>query len=93
MPNAKRKRRQNPYDIPRMQISYLSQRQNVFGDMTAEENIQVGAWTSRKDKALVDQNIRQAVEKSDYIYVLELGRNKVDGPKDKFKDLKDILWF
>jgi branched-chain amino acid transport system ATP-binding protein len=28
---------------------------------------------------LVDQNVRQCVRVSDHVYVLELGRNKVDG--------------
>ena len=165
--------RLDSYEICRKGISYISQRQNVFGNLTVEENLQLGAWTIRKDKTLVrkrlqenvnrfpvlaekmknrantlsggqqrmveiarslmidpevlildeptaglaprmakviyeniltlkheegltillvDQNIRQAVEYSDYIYVLELGKNKSDGSKDKFKDLKGILW-
>lgn len=41
---------------------------------------------------LVDQNIRQAVKIADYIYVLELGRNRLDGPREEFSDLKKTLW-
>jgi branched-chain amino acid transport system ATP-binding protein len=41
---------------------------------------------------LVDQNIRQAIEISDYVYVLELGRNRHEGPRDEFDDLKKALW-
>ncbi len=33
---------------------------------------------------LVDQNVRQCVRISDHLYVLELGRNKVDGSTAKF---------
>ncbi len=41
---------------------------------------------------LVDQNIRQAVNVSDYIYVVELGRNKMDGPKEEFEaGLKELI--
>ena len=41
---------------------------------------------------LVDQNIRQAIEIADYVYVLELGRNRLEGPRDEFDDLKKALW-
>lgn len=41
---------------------------------------------------LVDQNIRQAVKISDYVYVLELGRNRFDGPSEEFDDVKKALW-
>ena len=41
---------------------------------------------------LVDQEIRQALKIADYVYVLELGRNRVDGYADEFKDLKKALW-
>ncbi|RPI35289.1 MAG: ABC transporter ATP-binding protein [Chloroflexota bacterium] len=41
---------------------------------------------------LVDQNIRQAIKIADYVYVLELGRNRHDGPREQFDDLKKTLW-
>ena len=41
---------------------------------------------------LVDQEIRQALKIADYVYVLELGRNRVDGYAREFKDLKKALW-
>jgi branched-chain amino acid transport system ATP-binding protein len=41
---------------------------------------------------LVDQEIRQALKVADYVYVLELGRNRVDGPAGEFTDLKKALW-
>jgi len=41
---------------------------------------------------LVDQEIRKALSISDYVYVLELGRNKFDGPADEFTDLEKALW-
>jgi branched-chain amino acid transport system ATP-binding protein len=44
---------------------------------------------------LVDQEIRQALKIADYVYVLELGRNKYEGPVDQFtdpKDLKKAFW-
>lgn len=41
---------------------------------------------------LVDQNIRQAVKIADYIYVLELGKNKTEGSGEAFQTgLKDMI--
>ncbi|MEK9703354.1 MAG: ABC transporter ATP-binding protein, partial [Deltaproteobacteria bacterium] len=37
---------------------------------------------------LVDQEIRQALKIADYVYVLELGRNKFEGPAQQFTDLE-----
>jgi branched-chain amino acid transport system ATP-binding protein len=41
---------------------------------------------------LVDQEIRQALKIADYVYVLELGRNKFEGPVEEFTDLKKAFW-
>jgi len=153
-------------------ISYIPQHQSVFPHMTVEENLELGAWSFRRDSAriqekiaanyerfpilrerrrspagelsggmqrmvelgrvmmtdpqlilvdeptaglavmlardiyellvklkqegvtilLVDQNIRQAIEIADYVYVLELGRNRHEGPREEFDDLKKALW-
>jgi branched-chain amino acid transport system ATP-binding protein len=41
---------------------------------------------------LVDQEIRQALKIADYVYVLELGRNKFEGPAADFSDLEKAFW-
>jgi len=41
---------------------------------------------------LVDQEIRQALKIADYVYVLELGRNRFEGPTEEFTDLKKAFW-
>jgi branched-chain amino acid transport system ATP-binding protein len=41
---------------------------------------------------LVDQEIRQALKIADYVYVLELGRNRYAGPAEEFTDLKKAFW-
>ena len=41
---------------------------------------------------LVDQEIRQALKIADYVYVLELGRNKFEGPAQQFTDLEKAFW-
>jgi branched-chain amino acid transport system ATP-binding protein len=41
---------------------------------------------------LVDQEIRQALKIADYVYVLELGRNKFEGPASDFSDLEKAFW-
>ncbi|MGD2271330.1 MAG: ABC transporter ATP-binding protein [Desulfobacterales bacterium] len=41
---------------------------------------------------MVDQKVRQAFEIADYVYVLELGQNKIDGSKMDFEGgLKDVI--
>ena len=45
---------------------------------------------------LVDQNVVQAIEIADYVYVIEMGRNKIEGSRKDFDaDLKEIIkdWF
>lgn len=41
---------------------------------------------------LVDQEIRQALKIADDVYVLELGRNKFEGPASDFQDLEKAFW-
>jgi branched-chain amino acid transport system ATP-binding protein len=41
---------------------------------------------------LVDQEIRHALKIADYVYVLELGRNKFEGPASDFDDLEKAFW-
>ncbi|MCL1627502.1 MULTISPECIES: branched-chain amino acid ABC transporter ATP-binding protein [Roseinatronobacter] len=153
-------------------LAYIPQQPGVFKDMTVEENLELGAWTFRRDTAqikrkieanyqrfpilrekrkqatgelsggqqrmveigrtlmaepqmllvdeptaglskilaqevydmltglrdegltilLVDQEIRQALKIADYVYVLELGRNKFEGPASEFTDLEKAFW-
>lgn len=41
---------------------------------------------------LVDQEIREALKIADYVYVLELGHNKYEGPVEEFDDLEKAFW-
>ena len=41
---------------------------------------------------LVDQEIRQALRIADFVYILELGRNKFAGPPCDFEDLEKAFW-
>jgi len=159
------------HKLVEMGISYIPQQPGIFRWMTVEENLELGAWTFRRDKArihrklaenyerfpaikdrrrsqagelsggmqrmvelgrtlmtnpkvilvdeptaglakmlskevyqmlvdlrdkdgmtiiLVDQEIRQALKIADYVYVLELGRNKFEGPVEEFSDPQDL---
>lgn len=162
----------NSHQMVEHGVLYIPQHQSVFPFMTVEENLELGAWSYRRDKQrlsekleanyerfpilkdrrrslagelsggmqrmvevgrvlmsdprlilvdeptaglavmlsrdiyqllvrlkeegitilLVDQNIRQAIEIADYVYVLELGRNRHEGPREEFSDLKKALW-
>jgi branched-chain amino acid transport system ATP-binding protein len=154
-----------------MGISYIPQQPGIFRWMAVEENLELGAWTFRNDRArirrkleenyqrfpalkdrrhsqagelsggmqrmvelgrtlmtdpqlilvdeptaglakmlseevyqmlvdlrdkegmtiiLVDQEIRQALKIADYVYVLELGHNKFEGPVEEFADPKNL---
>jgi branched-chain amino acid transport system ATP-binding protein len=154
-------------------ISYIPQQPGIFPWMTVEENLELGAWTFKNDKArikhkieenyerfpilkgrrksqtgqlsggmqrmvevgrtlmtdpklilvdeptaglakllseevyqmltdlrdsegltiiLVDQEIRQALKIADYVYVLELGSNRFEGPVEEFTDLRKAFW-
>jgi branched-chain amino acid transport system ATP-binding protein len=162
-----------PHHLIKLGVSYIPQHSSVFPHMSVEDNLRLGAWTFRRDRArirrrleenyerfpmlrerrkdnagllsggmqrmvevgrtlmtdpklilvdeptaglakmlsaevykmlrdlrdregltiiLVDQEIRQALKIADYVYVLELGRNRVDGPTQEFTDLKKALW-
>ena len=45
-----------------------------------------------KTIVLVDQEIRHALRIADYVYVLELGRNKFDGPVEHFANVEERFW-
>ncbi|MDP4989798.1 MAG: ATP-binding cassette domain-containing protein, partial [Marivita lacus] len=61
----------------------------------AEEVYQMLRDLRDRDKLgilLVDQEIRHALRIADYVYVLELGRNKFEGPPSEFGDLQKAFW-
>ncbi len=63
--------------------------------MLAKEVYSMLTDLARIDKLtilLVDQEIRQALKIADYVYVLELGRNKFEGPASDFDDLEKAFW-
>jgi len=161
-----------PHAMKRRGIGYVPQAANVFPQLTVQENLQIGAWIFRHDRArvdgmleraytafprlkekrrlratvlsggeakmlsvakelvtepslllvdepsaglapriaeqvyerlrevqaagvtilLVDQNITKAVETSDYLYVLEIGRVRREGPRQAFADqLRELI--
>lgn len=55
----------------------------MLTDLTTRDNMTI---------LLVDQEIRQALKIADYVYVLELGRNKFEGPASDFTDLEKAFW-
>ncbi|MDH3667629.1 MAG: ABC transporter ATP-binding protein [Paracoccaceae bacterium] len=63
--------------------------------MLAEEVYEMLTHLTSRDNLtilLVDQEIRQALKIADYVYVLELGRNKFEGPAAEFHDLEKAFW-
>ncbi len=63
--------------------------------MLAEEVYEMlTALTSRDNLTIliVDQEIRQALKIADYVYVLELGKNKFEGAPADFDDLEKAFW-
>ena len=41
---------------------------------------------------LVDQEIRDALKVADYVFILDLGRNRFEGPPSDFSDLEAAFW-
>ena len=62
--------------------------------LAAEVYEMLTALTTRDNLTIliVDQEIRQALKIADYVYVLELGRNKFEGPATDFDDLEKAFW-
>ena len=63
--------------------------------MLAEEVYEMLTVLNSRDNItilIVDQEIRQALKISDYVYVLELGRNKFEGAPADFDDLEKAFW-
>ncbi len=63
--------------------------------MLSEEVYGLLAELATRDRLtilLVDQEIRQALKIADYVYVLELGRNKFEGKAAEFDDLEKAFW-
>lgn len=162
----------SPHEMVNKLVSFIPQQSSVWEHMTVEENLMMGAWLFRKDRArlrlkleenyerfpalvekakdkagtlsggqqrmveiarslmadpklllvdeptaglskmlssevydmlvglkaegltivLVDQEIREALKVADHVYVLDLGRNKLDGPPSDFADLEESFW-
>ena len=161
-----------PHTLKRMGLSYVPQGANIFPQLTVHENLELGGWVFRRDRAritalleraydafprlrarrraratalsggegrmlsvakelvtgprlmlvdepsaglapvlsnqlyerllaarahgvtilLVDQNIAKCVEVSDYLYLLEVGRVRREGPREVFADnLRDLI--
>jgi branched-chain amino acid transport system ATP-binding protein len=135
-----------------MGLAYVPQTRSIFPNLTVQENLQLGCWILRKDRArvrdaleyvysffpvlkekerqkahtlsggqqkilevarglitrpqvfleglrqmkttviLVDQNIKQAFKIADFVYILELGKNRAQGSKDMFEGrLKELI--
>jgi ABC-type branched-subunit amino acid transport system ATPase component len=54
--------RSAPHEVKRLGISYVPQGTNVFPQLTVEENLQLGAWVDRHDRARVGQMLERAYE-------------------------------
>lgn len=50
--------------LVRLGISYIAQRRNVFAHMTVRENLEMGAWTFRRDRARVADAVARAFEQA-----------------------------
>lgn len=53
---------EQPYEIKRSGISYIPQEFNVFPQLTIEQNLQMGAWIFKRDKARLKQQLEHNYE-------------------------------
>lgn len=49
-----------PYEVKRLGISYVPQGANVFPQLTVEENLLLGAWVIRRERARVAERLERA---------------------------------
>ncbi|HEX6775783.1 MAG TPA: ATP-binding cassette domain-containing protein, partial [Methylomirabilota bacterium] len=49
-----------PYEVKRLGISYVPQGANIFPQLTVEENLQLGAWVIKQDRARVAARLESA---------------------------------
>src|SRR5260370_18473690 len=49
-----------PHEIKRLGVSYVPQGANVFPQLTVQENLLLGAWVERGDRARVGQMLERA---------------------------------
>jgi len=49
-----------PYEVKRLGISYVPQGANIFPQLTVEENLQLGAWVIKQDRARVASRLESA---------------------------------
>lgn len=52
-----------PNQMPRLGISYVPQRRNVFPYMSVEENLQMGAWILKSDPTLIQKRLNENYER------------------------------
>ena len=41
---------------------------------------------------LVDQDIRRALQVADYVYVIDLGENRLEGAPSELGDIETVFW-
>jgi branched-chain amino acid transport system ATP-binding protein len=41
---------------------------------------------------LVDQDIRRALQVADYVYVIDLGQNRLEGTPAELGDIEAVFW-
>jgi ABC-type branched-subunit amino acid transport system ATPase component len=52
----------DPFQIKRMGISYVPQDINIFPQLTVEENLKMGGWIFRRDKARLESQMERIYE-------------------------------
>jgi len=54
--------RSAPHEVKRLGVSYVPQGANVFPQLTVQENLLLGAWVERRDRARVARMLERAYE-------------------------------
>ena len=59
--------------------------EGVYATLTALREEGVGI-------VLVDQDIRRALQLADYVYVIDLGQNRLEGTPAELGDIETVFW-
>ena len=84
--------RTSPRDLVRLGIAYIAQRHTLFPQMTVEENLEMGTWSFRADRARSRRSIDRAYERAPYLKEFRARRAGVmSGGQQRLMELERAL--
>lgn len=78
--------------LARLGIAYVAQRRNIFPHLTVLENLEMGAWTFRRDRARVASAIARAFDEAPILYQFKERRaDELSGGQQRLLEIERAL--